>query len=75
MLALWLGSCATHSSRKAASLYVGAAGVFRDVLLEVDELFQQEAPNIVTTYGFAGTGVIKQRIEHGEPFDIFIAAY
>lgn len=74
ILALWLGSCSTSPPRKAASLYVGAAGVFRDALLEVDRLFQQEAPHIVTSYEFAGAGVIKQRIDEGEPFDVFIAA-
>lgn len=75
ILALWLGSCSTSPPPKAASLYVGAAGVFRNALLEVDQLFQQEAPQIVTSYGFAGTGVIKQRIDEGEPFDVFIGAY
>ena len=75
LLTLWLGSCSIPPPPKAVSLYVGAAGTFRDVLLEVDQLFQQEAPQIVTSYGFAGTGVIKQRIDEGEPFDVFIAAY
>lgn len=74
ILTLWLGSCSTPPPLKAASLYVGAAGVFRNALLEVDRLFQQEAPQIVTTYEFAGAGLIKQRIDEGEPFDIFIAA-
>jgi molybdate transport system substrate-binding protein len=75
ILTLWLGSCSTSPPRKAASLYVGAAGVFRDALLQVDRLFQQEAPQIVTTYEFAGAGLIKQRIDEGEPFDIFITAH
>jgi molybdate transport system substrate-binding protein len=75
ILTLWLGSCSSPPPPKAASLYVGAAGVFRDALVEVDRLFQQETPQIVTTFGFAGTGVIQQRIDEGEPFDIFIAAY
>lgn len=75
VLTLWLGSCTTPAPPKAASLYVGAAGVFRDALLEVDRLFQQEAPQIVTTFSFAGTGVIKQRIDEGEPFDVFVAGY
>ena len=74
ILAFWLESCSTSPPPKAASLYVGAAGVFRNALLEVDQLFQQEVPQIVTTYEFAGAGVIKQRIDEGEPFDVFITA-
>jgi ABC-type molybdate transport system substrate-binding protein len=44
MMTFWLGSCSSSSPQKAVSLYIGSAGVFRDVLLEVDKLYQQEMP-------------------------------
>ncbi|MGL5062169.1 MAG: molybdate ABC transporter substrate-binding protein, partial [Microcoleus sp.] len=73
-LTLWLGSCSSAPPQQAVSLYVGAAGMFRDVLLEVDKLYQQEAPHVVTSYAFAGTGLIQQKIDRDEPFDIVISA-
>ncbi len=74
LLCLWLGSCTSSPDLKAVSLYVGAAGTFRDVLQEIDQLYQQQVPNVVVSYQFAGTGIIKEQIVQGEPFDIFVAA-
>lgn len=73
MLAHWLGSCSVAATQ-AVSLNFGAAGLIRNAVNELDALYQQEHPNVVINYTFAGTRVIKAGIEQGEPFDgIFVA--
>lgn len=75
ILCFWLGSCSEHSQKlKAVSLYIGSAGVFRDALLEVSTLYQHKAPNVVTSYVFAGGSLLRQKVEKGEPFDVYLVA-
>ncbi|WP_086686946.1 molybdate ABC transporter substrate-binding protein [Nostoc sp. T09] len=73
MLALWLGSC-SHPSTQVVSLNFGAAGMVRGALQEIEELYQQEHPNVVLHSIFAGSSVIKEAIEQGEPFDGILLA-
>lgn len=71
-LCFWLGSCTTPP--KTILLNVGVGGVFRDVIVKVINLYQQEKPNVVINPIIAGSDILKQRIERGEPFDLFMAA-
>jgi molybdate transport system substrate-binding protein len=68
IVVLWLGSCSTPSTQVVALNFV-AAGMMRGALEEIDALYQQEHPNVVLNYTFAGTRVAKAATERGEPFD------
>jgi molybdate transport system substrate-binding protein len=65
---LWLGSCSTPLAQ-VVTLNLVAAGMMRGAVEEIDILYQQEHPNIVLNYTFAGNWVAKAAIEQGEPFD------
>lgn len=68
IFAHWLGSC-SYSATQVVSLNFGAAGLMRGAVEELDTLYQQEHPNVVLNYTFAGSRVIKGAIEQGEPLD------
>lgn len=70
-LSLGLVSCNLQQAQ-TVTLTVSAAAVYRDVLPEIDKLFQQEKPNIKITYNFAGSGFLRKQIEQGVPADIYI---
>ncbi|WP_086761677.1 molybdate ABC transporter substrate-binding protein [Nostoc sp. 106C] len=73
MFAVWLGSCSPPPT-KVVSLNFAAAGMVRGALQEIEELYQQEHPNVVLYSIFAGSGVVKEAIEQGEPFDGILLA-
>ncbi|MCC5639214.1 molybdate ABC transporter substrate-binding protein [Nostoc sp. CHAB 5844] len=73
VLCIWAGSC-TAPKTNTVALNVAAAGLFRDVLVKVDQLRQQENLSVVVNYTIAGSDVLKRRIEAGESFDLFIAS-
>ncbi|MDZ7958661.1 MAG: molybdate ABC transporter substrate-binding protein [Aulosira sp. DedQUE10] len=72
-LCIWLGSCTTSQANPVA-LNVAAAGLFREVLVEIDRIRQPENPGVVVNYTIAGSEVLKRRIEQGESFDLVIAS-
>jgi molybdate transport system substrate-binding protein len=68
LLTLWLGSCSSPPTQ-IVNLNVGLAGLLRNPMQEIEDLYQQEHPNIVINFIFAGSGIIQKAIERGEPFD------
>lgn len=66
-----LNSCNQQQAQSVA-LTVSAAGVYRDVMAEVDKVYKQEKPNITITYNIAGSGFLRKQIEQGAPVDIYI---
>lgn len=71
VVSLGLNSC-NIKTVKPVLLTVSAAGVYRNVLTEIDELYQQEKPNVTITYNIAGSGFLRQQIEQGAPVDIYL---
>lgn len=43
-------------------------------MVDVDQLYKQEKPNVVVNYTIAGSEVLKRRIKQGESFDLYIAS-
>ncbi|WP_167315710.1 molybdate ABC transporter substrate-binding protein [Nostoc punctiforme] len=68
IVALWLGSCSPPPTQVIA-LNFCSAGMVRSALEELDATYQQEHPNVVLNYTFAGSKTTKAAIEQGEPFD------
>ena len=71
VLATGLNSC-TQNQPQSVVLTVSAAGVYRDVLAEINKIYKQENPHITITYNIAGSGFLRKQIEQGAPVDIYI---
>lgn len=56
------------------ALSVSAAASLKEVLEEIQPLYQKARSNINLTYNFAASGALLQQIEQGAPADIFISA-
>lgn len=56
------------------NLLVSAAASTKDVLEEIQPLYQQTQPNVNIRYNFGSSGALQQQIEQGAPADIFISA-
>lgn len=73
VLAFWLGSCSSPTTQ-VVNLNFAGAGIVRTAMPEIEDLYQQEHPNVVINSIFAGSGVIQRAVERGEPFDgVFFA--
>ncbi|MEG4443851.1 molybdate ABC transporter substrate-binding protein [Microcoleus sp. AT9_B5] len=68
----WLGSCTTQPPTKAVSLNFAVGPQYRDVLIELERQYRQEKFNVTINYTFSGAKALKERIEQGESFDIFL---
>lgn len=55
-------------------LTVSAAASLKDVMEEIELIYQQEHPEIEIIYNFAASGSLQRQIEQGAPIDIFISA-
>ncbi|HEY9809309.1 MAG TPA: molybdate ABC transporter substrate-binding protein [Halomicronema sp.] len=73
VLCLWMASCSPPPSQ-LISLNVGAAGMVRGSLEEINDIYQKEKPNVVVNYTFAGGGTLQSAIKRGEPFDLLLLA-
>ncbi|HCQ22507.1 MAG TPA: molybdate ABC transporter substrate-binding protein [Anabaena sp. UBA12330] len=56
------------------SLLISAAASLKEVLVEIQPLYQQSQPNVNINYNFGSSGTLQQQIEQGAPTDIFISA-
>jgi len=56
------------------NLLVSAAASTRDVLTEIQDIYQQSKANVNITYNFGASGALQRQIEQGAPVDIFISA-
>ena len=68
----WLGSCTNQPPAKAVSLNLAAGPQYRDVLIELERQYRQEKFNVTINYTFSGATALKERIERGASFDIFL---
>jgi molybdate transport system substrate-binding protein len=57
-----------------SKLLVSAAASLKDVMQEVNTLYQQSQPGVNISYNFGASGALQQQIEQGAPADIFISA-
>lgn len=57
-----------------AQLLVSAAASLKDVMGEINTLYQKGNPNTKISYNFGASGALQQQIEQGAPADIFISA-
>jgi len=56
------------------NLLVSAAASLKDVMEEIQPLYQKKQPNVNLTFNFGASGALLQQIEQGAPADIFISA-
>ena len=65
-----------NSSQATVStqLTVSAPASLKDVMEEIDPLYEQEHPDTKIIYNFASSGSLQRQIEQGAPVDIFISA-
>ena len=56
------------------SLTVSAAASLKNVIQEIQPLYQQKYPKTEITYNFASSGSLQRQIEQGAPVDVFISA-
>lgn len=57
-----------------STLLVSAAASLKEVLEEIEPLYQKTRSDIDLTYNFGASGALLQQIEQGAPADIFISA-
>ena len=55
-------------------LTVSAAASLKDIMEEIEPLYEQEHPETEIIYNFASSGSLQRQIEQGAPVDIFISA-
>lgn len=58
----------------STQLMVSAAASLKDVIEEIEPLYQQEHPETEIIYNFASSGSLQRQIEQGAPVDVFISA-
>ena len=58
----------------SVQLTVSAAASLKNVMEEIELLFQQEHPETEIIYNFASSGSLQRQIEQGAPVDVFISA-
>ena len=71
LLCLW--SCLARVSAETP-LLVSAAASLKDVLTELKRDFTDAHPEVVVTFNFGGSGLLRQQIEQGAPVDVLISA-
>jgi len=56
------------------TLTVSAAASLREVVAELDSVYQAEHPDVAVRANFGASGALRQQIEQGAPVDVFISA-
>ena len=59
---------------QSTQITVSAAASLKDVIEEIQLLYQQEHPETKIIHNFASSGSLQRQIEQGAPVDIFISA-
>jgi molybdate transport system substrate-binding protein len=62
------------TAQRNASVLVSAAASLKEVMEELQSVYQKSNPNTRITYNFAASGALQQQIERGAPVDVFISA-
>ncbi len=64
----------TSQANASTQLTISAAASLKDVMEEIEPLYEQEHPGTEIIYNFASSGSLQRQIEQGAPVDIFISA-
>ncbi len=73
-LGLRLFDASPVRAQSNSQLLVSAAASLKDVMGEINTLYQKDKPNVKISYNFGASGALQQQIEQGAPADIFISA-
>jgi molybdate transport system substrate-binding protein len=65
---------ATPPQPRRVELLVSAAASLKDVLGEVNDLYQKQHPGVSVSLNLGGSGTLETQIEQGAPADVFISA-
>ena len=74
LLSISLLNGCVNSERATTELTVSAAASMQNVLAEIEQLYQQEQPQVELSFNFGSSGSLQRQIEQGAPIDIFISA-
>ncbi|MBD1847177.1 molybdate ABC transporter substrate-binding protein [Cyanobacteria bacterium FACHB-63] len=69
-----LGLQFSQTATANTTLIVSAAASLKEVLEEIEPLYQKTRSDVNLTYNFGASGALLQQIEQGAPADIFISA-
>ena len=61
-------------SSKSVELNISAAASLQDAAKELQNLYNQEHPDVKILYNFGASGTLQHQIEEGAPTDLFISA-
>lgn len=73
-LFVFLFGCSPSTDDTITELTISAAASMMASLIEVEEMFINEYPNIQINYNFGGSGSLRKQIEQGAPIDLFFSA-
>lgn len=62
------------NANQPTQLTVSAASSLKDVIEDIEPLYQQQHPETKIIYNFGSSGSLQQQIEQGAPIDVFISA-
>lgn len=55
-------------------LLIGAASSLEKAMVEIEELYSDQNPEVKINFTFAGSGTLEEQIREGAPIDVFIPA-
>ncbi|MEM1172381.1 MAG: molybdate ABC transporter substrate-binding protein [Cyanobacteria bacterium P01_H01_bin.35] len=67
-------SCSPNTNNLSINLTVSAAASLKDVMAEIQPIYEQQKTNVSLTLNLASSGSLRQQIEQGAPVDLFISA-
>ncbi len=62
------------NANQSTQLIVSAAASMKDVIEDIEPLYQQKHPETEIIYNFGSSGSLQRQIEQGAPVDVFISA-
>ena len=62
------------NANQSTQITVSAAASLKDVIEDIEPLYQQEHPETEIIYNFGSSGSLQRQIEQGAPVDVFISA-
>lgn len=69
-----LNSAKSRQKVVKTNIIVSTAASLKEVMEEIEPLYEQEHPNVTITYNFAASGTLQKQIERGAPVDVLISA-
>lgn len=74
VLLLGLLAPAMSTAQQTTRLTISAGAGLRNVLLEIQQAYTQQAANVTISYNFAASGALRRQIEQGAPADVAMLA-